>query len=278
MKKNYGFYDPEAKTLITNAISMSATARPVWRYMAVEGHLPALLSREPKRALVLCVGTGITLGAVASHPGIVSIDAVDLSEGVMQGLPYFAAENGRAWEDPRVRLVRQDGRHFLELGGEPYDAITLEPPPPIVAGSAHLYSLEFYRACLRRLAPGGVVAQWLPLHSQSLESARMTARTFAAAFPNAQLWLPSVRDAVLVGSAGPLSLDPARLRRAWTEPRTRANLSAAYLESPEAFLGTFLLDRDGLLRWAEGEAADDPGPSSPTNTRGWSSSGCRGAT
>src|SRR4029078_3421871 len=91
-----------------------------------------------------------------------------------------------------------------------WGVITVEPPPPIVAGSVHLYSLDFYEICKRHLAPGGVVAQWLPLHAQSLASARMTARTFLEAFPHAQLWLPSIRDAVLVGSMEPLRLDAPR--------------------------------------------------------------------
>ena len=131
-----------------------------------------------------------------------------------------------------------------------FDVITLEPPPPIVAGSVHLYSLDFYRLCNRRLTEGGVVAQWLPLHAQSLASARMTARTFLEAYPYAMLWLPSVRDAVLIGSLQPLELSRARVQRAYSTPETRTNLVDAYLESPEALLATFLLDRSGIAQWA----------------------------
>jgi spermidine synthase len=250
VEKDYGFHDASAKSLVTNGIAMSATVKPVWRYMAVEGHLPVLLARDPSRALVVCIGTGITLAAVASHERLRAIDAVELSEGVIEGLPWFEAENGGVVRDPRVHLVREDGRHFLELSRERYDVITVEPPPPIVAGSVHLYSLDFYEVCKRRLAAGGVVAQWLPLHAQSLESARMTARTFLAAFPHAQLWLPSIRDAVLVGSSDPLSLDLDRLRAAYAAGPSRASLEGALLESPAALLGTYLLDRDGIARWA----------------------------
>ena len=250
VRKNYGFFDPEAKSLITNGVSMSATVKPVWRYMALEGHLPVLLAPSPRTALAVGVGTGITLGAVASHPGLESIFAVELSEGVMRGLELFQGENEGAYRDPRVRLIRGDGRHFLELTDERFNVITLEPPPPIVAGSVHLYSLDFYRLCLRRLSEGGVVAQWLPLHAQSLASARMTVRTFLDAFPHAMLWLPSVRDGVLVGSTRPLSLSLERLDRAWAEPRTRANLERALLETPEAFLATAFLDRAGMEAWA----------------------------
>jgi spermidine synthase len=252
VKKNYGFHDPEAKSLITNGVAMSATVKPVWRYMAMEGHLPVLLAPRPSRALLICLGTGITLGAIASHPAIASIDAVEMSEGVIEGLPVFEAENAGAFRDPRVRIVREDGRHFLETSDERYDVVSLEPPPPVVAGSAHLYTRDFYEIVKRHLAPGGVVAQWLPLHAQSLASARMAARTFLNAFPHVQLWLPSIRDAVLVGSERPLAMDLVRLRGAYAEPGTSANLKAAYLETPEAFLATFLLDRAGIERWAGG--------------------------
>lgn len=252
VKKRYGFHDPEAKSVISNGIAMTATVKPVWRYMAAEGHLPALLAPDPSRAAVICVGTGITLGALASHATVRSIDAVDLSEGVLGALPLFDAENGSVRNDPRVRFVREDGRRFLERGEGAYGLITVEPPPPVVAGSAHLYGAEFYAACKRRLAPGGIVAQWLPLHAQSALSARMAARTFVDAFPHAQLWLPSIRDAVLVGADRPLELPLTRLAEAWGHPTTRANLAKAYLETPEALLATYLLDREGLLRWIDG--------------------------
>src|SRR5262249_38062924 len=42
------------------------------------------------------------------------------------------------------------------------------------------------------------------------------------------------------------------LRRAYEDPRSGTSLRAAFLESPEALLGTFLLDRAGVERWAEG--------------------------
>jgi spermidine synthase len=252
VRRDYGFRDRGAKSLITNGVLMSATVKPVWRYMALEGHLPVLLAAGRERALAVGVGTGITLGAVVSHPEIERIDAVELSEGVIRALEHFRDENGGAHGDPRVRLVREDGRHWLELNPESYDVITLEPPPPIVAGSVHLYSLDFYELCLRRLKAGGVVAQWLPLHAQSLASARMTARTFLDAFPWVTLWLPSARDAVLVGSREPPRLSLERLRGTFAEPRTRENFERAWLETPEALLGTFLLDRSGVERWAAG--------------------------
>lgn len=252
VRRNYGFKDADAKSVIVNGIAMTATVKPVWRYMAAEGHLPALFAPAPSRGLVICVGTGITLGALASHDTVPSIDAVDLSESVLGALPVFDRENRAAYRDPKVHLVRADGRNVLARSEQRYGLITLEPPPPIVAGSVHLYTLDFYRVCKKRLEPGGVVAQWLPLHAQSLASAQATARTFLEAFPYAQLWLPSIRDAVLIGSDQPLRLDTARLANVYASPATRESLNAAYFETPEALLGTYLLDRDGIARWSAG--------------------------
>ena len=252
VRRAYGFHDDDAKSEIVNGIAMTATVKPVWRYMAAEGHLPALFAPQGSRALVICVGTGITLGAVASHEEIPAVDALDLSESVLRALPTFSRENADVSRDPRVRLAHDDGRHALALSQTAYGLITLEPPPPIVAGSVHLYTLDFYRECKARLLQGGVVAQWLPLHAQSLASARAIARSFIEAFPEAQLWLPSIRDAVLIGSDRPLRLDAERLDTAYASPRTRASLEAAYLETPPALLGTFLLDRAGIAAWSAG--------------------------
>jgi spermidine synthase len=57
---------------------------------------------------------------------------------------------------------------------------------------------------------------------------------------------------VLIGSDRPLTLDIDRVKVAYAAPGTRANLEAAYLETPEALLATFLLDRDGIARWSAG--------------------------
>jgi spermidine synthase len=252
VRRDYGFRDPDAKSVLVNGIAMTATVKPVWRYMAAEGHLPALFAPSPTRGLVICVGTGITLGALASHESVTSIDAIDLSESILAALPVFDRENRAAYRDPKVRLLNADGRHVLELSDRRYGLITLEPPPPIVAGSVHLYTREFYRLCRTHLEPGGVVAQWLPLHAQSLASAKATARTFVEGFPYVQLWLPSIRDAVLIGSDRPLRLNLENVRAAYASPATRASLEAAYFETPEALLATYLLDRAGVALWSAG--------------------------
>ena len=58
-----------------------------------QGHLLLLLHPEPRRALFLGLGTGITFGAAAVHPGL-RAEAVELVPEVVEMLPFFREYNG----------------------------------------------------------------------------------------------------------------------------------------------------------------------------------------
>ena len=56
---------------------------------------------------------------------------------------YFGNENHHVFDDPRVQLVFDDARHFLQTTHEKFDIITSDPIHPWVRGAATLYSLEY---------------------------------------------------------------------------------------------------------------------------------------
>jgi spermidine synthase len=60
---------------------------------------------------------------------------------------------------PLSHLVIDDGRRYLERSPQKYDAIIIDPFPPVqVAGSGLLYSEEF-DAANQRVQPGGILQQ-----------------------------------------------------------------------------------------------------------------------
>src|SRR5262249_44188666 len=76
---------------------------------------------------------------------------------------YFHSDAQAVMASPRATIVIDDARRFLERTEQRYDAIVIDPPPPIeAAGSSLLYSREFYALAASRLAPGGILQQWLP--------------------------------------------------------------------------------------------------------------------
>ena len=223
-----------ARQIFSNGIAYAGDTPGGKRYMRLLGHLPALAAAQRRRALVVCVGTGMTAAAVARHEAFERIDLVDISPAVTRTLPWFRRSNDGVWEDPRARLHIVDGRRFVagaEAGG--YDIVTLEPPPPRAAGVAALYSREFYVAARRLLAPGGALAQWLPMHGMTEAEMRMLARTFLAVFPQGSLVRIKDNEAALLGIAGDGASADEMARRA-SEVAVAEHLASVGVADPAA--------------------------------------------
>ena len=186
------------RRLLIDGFSATSESKQLAGYMEWMGHLPMLLHPDPKRALVICFGTGQTANAVRrANPE--QLDLVDVDETVFELAKYFPSNEG-VLDDPRVNAVVMDGRAWLRRVDRAYDVITLEPMPPYFAGVNALYSREFYEIMAARLAPGGVVAQWLPLHLLPPFYAASVVATFQSVFPDSLLWIePPAGTGILLG-------------------------------------------------------------------------------
>src|SRR5512140_233995 len=178
-------------------------------YMAMMAHLPLLARPGAKRVLVICLGTGMTAGSAALHD-IERLDIVELNPDVEACTRYFDAENHRLLEDPRVRVVIDDGRNYLHRSRRSYDVITLEPLPPWFAGTVSLYTREFNALARQRLVAGGVLAQWLPYHLVSDYKSRMIVAAMREVFPYVGVWVdPMNYSGIVLASDQPFALDLA---------------------------------------------------------------------
>ena len=109
------------------------------RYMRLQALLPLLIhAAEPRSALVVGLGTGITAGALLADSSLERRVVVELLPAVVRAVPLFMGNLALA-SDPRVEIRVGDGRHELLRRTERYDLITLEPPPPSATGVANLY-------------------------------------------------------------------------------------------------------------------------------------------
>lgn len=211
------------------------------------GHLPCLFHARPRRGLVLCFGGGITGSAMALHP-LERIDAVEVCPEVIEAARCFSAENRNILEDPRLRLVRDESRHFLERSRTRYDVVACDSTHPRSPDSFMLYAREFYRVVRTKLEPDGVFAQWLPLHGLRPEEFRRIVRTFLDAFPHASLWFAD-RFVVLLGPANPSAVDFGTLSKSLSRRSVRTDLSAFHLHDPYALLSCCLAGPRALARY-----------------------------
>ncbi|MFQ5481558.1 MAG: tetratricopeptide repeat protein, partial [Nitrospinaceae bacterium] len=235
-KDDYGPLDPEAKRLITNGISMSAANTIATRYMKLFAHVPILLSGHPAEVLVICFGTGQTTGAAGIHPRVRHVDSLELSRSVIEAAPAFRRENHDVLNNPKVNIILQDGRNHLLTTPKRYDIITGEPPPPRTAFTVNLYTRDFYEQARARLNPGGLMVQWIPLHSQSAREVDMNLATFLSVFPHTVAWLAVANEIMLVGSDRPIKFDVEKIRRRMAQPPVRQALADIYIDSVHALL------------------------------------------
>lgn len=178
----------------------------------VLGHLPMLLHGDVRSVLNIGLGGGTTLGAIVAHPSPRQVVQVEIDPLVAEAADtYFGSFNRRALEDPRVRLVIDDGRNYVQRPGPAFDVIVSEPPNIWVSGVSGLFTEQFYRAARARLAPGGLLCQWLPLYELAPEDFATALRTIGTAFPHVAVWTNGAVAAVIAGERplAPLGALPA---------------------------------------------------------------------
>ncbi len=236
--------------LYIQGVSNTGDAMPSLRYMRIQALLPLLIHNgEPRSALVIGFGTGITAGALLRYPGLEHRVVAELLPSVIKAAPLFKG-NFNAASDPGVDVRLRDGRQELLRSPQTYDLITLEPPPPSAAGVVNLYSRDFYQLAASRLEKQGLVAQWLPLPTQNIDDSRSLVRSFLDVFPYATLWTSEFHEMLLVGSLTPIELDAEKITRRLQQDSVRSTLQDVGIGSAPALLSTWVTDRAGLERFA----------------------------
>ncbi len=249
------------RRLYIQGVSNSGDVMASKRYMRLQGLLPLMVHpREPKSALVIAFGTGITAGSLLEFPGLERRLVVELLQPVVDAASLFEGNYG-AGKDPRLEIVVADGRHELMRREETFDLITLEPPPPAAAGVVNLYSQDFYQLARSRLNKHGLLAQWLPISTQNDEDTQALTKSMLDVFPYLTLWTTELHEMMLIGSVEPLLLDYSQISERMKAPGIAKSLHEVGINSAADLLATYITDRDGLERYAgQAQAVTDDRP------------------
>ena len=222
------------------------------------GHIPALVHPAPKSVLVVGVGAGVTAGSFVVHPEVERIVICEIEPVVpASARAYFGDANHHVFDDPRVEVVFDDARHFLQTTSEAFDIITSDPIHPWVRGAATLYSLEYLTLAKEHLRPGGVFTQWVPLYETDETSVKTELATFVQAFPESTFWSPDLLeegyDLVAMGRVSGDPIDEAALaRRLAQSPAVRESLRHVALPSARAVMATYAGRGRDLAPWLAG--------------------------
>jgi spermidine synthase len=231
----------DRRVLYLDGLHQANSSAEMTRVHAEIGHLPMALHVDPKDALVVGLGGGITAGAVSTHEA--AVDVVELSQAVVRGSDWFRDVNHDVLRRPNVRLRVDDGRNYLMLTSKQYDVVTADLIQPIHAGAGNLYSVEYFRLARAVLKREGLMLQWIGHRSDA--QYKLIMRTFLDVFPHTTLW---ANGSLMVGATEPLRIDREGFERKLRRPGTRAALAAAGLGGFDALLARYTAGPEELRR------------------------------
>jgi spermidine synthase len=217
----------------------------------LSGLLPILMHDAAERVLVIGYGSGVTPGAVLQAP-VKKVFLAEIESAVYEASNlHFSHVNHEPAKDERFEAVIDDGRNFLLTRNEEFDVIISEPSNPWMSGAASLFTVDFFQIARRRLKDDGIFLQWLQLYELSPENIHALIRTFRSVFPEVLIFSPDPfsNDTLLLGSKNPIRVDHARLAKAFSDPRMKAELVRAEVFEPEDLLGLFLLGTNQIERF-----------------------------
>ncbi len=244
------YRDPntEEKHMSVDGIVIGGTGFTEFKQLLL-AHLPKLLLEDVSSELSVGLGSGILVGESALHPRVREITSVEIEPGVIGGAEWFEPENHDVLKNPRLEIVIDDIGNFLRTSSDTYQVITAdEKTADDYASNGFSYSLEYYELLRRHLAPGGLVAQWVPTTLPTRQY-QMILKTFSDSFPHVQLWyfLAAFKqgpvNTILIGSNEKIAVDYAQINRQFAEnPKAYQSLVPYGLTSAEAVLPHFVAD------------------------------------
>lgn len=211
--------------------------------------LPAALRPAARSLLVVGLGGGVILEGVPRS--IEQIDVVELEPEVIAANRCVAARRDRnPLADPRLRILVHDARSILALATARYDAIVSQPSHPWTAGSAHLFTEEFFTLARERLSEDGIFVQWVGVGFLDGELLRSILAALTRTFPEVEMYQPGGGPSFLfVAGRRPVSPGAGLAASLAADAATWAELG---VRSPQDLLRDRLLTTAGARALAAG--------------------------
>lgn len=135
------------------------TDRDEMSYQEMIAHLPLFSHPNPKRVFIVGAGDGGVLREVVKHPSVEEVVICEIDQMVIDcGKKYFPSVS-TAWDDKRVRLIRDDASKVI--ASEEFknwaDVIICDSSDPIGPAAA-LFEPPFFKAMEGALRPGGRIS------------------------------------------------------------------------------------------------------------------------
>lgn len=209
------------------------------------GQIPMLIAPNQKKVLVIGYGSGVTVSSVLTHSELESVTLVEIEKEVLNASRYFRAiQLEDPLTHPKVRLEVNDARNYLALSSKIFDVIISEPSNPWMSGASKLFTVEFYKTVQKRLAPDGIMANWIQLYGMDHHSLFILFKTFQSVFPYIYFFRIN-HDLLLIGRNQPLTIQAKTLESRFSS-RVQEDINRLKIWTLADIFGFFSLMPDGF--------------------------------
>lgn len=206
---------------------------------------PALTAHDaPEKVLIIGGGDGGSSEEALKHPSVEQVTLVEIDADVITvAKEHFKAVHHNVFDNPRLRIIVDDGIRFVRDTPDKFDLIALDLNDP-VGPAAALYSEDFFRQCREALTPEGALTLHIGSPTAQPERVAELAQRLNRVFPIVRpytLYIP------LYGALWALAvcsgqLDPTAFSTDAIDTRIKTRkLTQLHYYNGESHLGVFAL-------------------------------------
>lgn len=156
-------------------------------------HIPLQFLDSPERILIIGGGDGGTAREALKYPKVKEVVMVEIDEGVIETARNFFPTTSCSFQDPRLRILVDDGAAFVKNEKEDFDLVIIDSTDPIGPAEV-LFSEDFYKNCSRILKPHGILTTHTesPFHHLYRDTIALVHRRLRTVLPKTFAYLGSI--------------------------------------------------------------------------------------
>lgn len=143
------------KVMLLDGVLM-VTEKDEFVYHEMLAHPSLFTHPKPERVLIIGGGDCGTLTRVLQHPEVKEVVQVELDEMVTRVAKDYFPQLTACIDDPRAKLIFDDGIAYLKECEERFDVILIDSTDPVGAAEG-LFRKSFFADCHRALKEDGIL-------------------------------------------------------------------------------------------------------------------------
>lgn len=183
------FDSPEFGRILALDGYLMLTEKDEFIYHEMIVHVPMAVHPKVEKVLVIGAGDGGVARELARYPEIQTIDICEIDPRVVEVCKEFLPQTACGLEDPRVRLLYQDGLRYVRSLDNAYDLIIVDSTDPFGPGEG-LFTREFYGNCYHALKEDGIMVNQheSPFYPQDALAMQRAHARIIASFPISRVY------------------------------------------------------------------------------------------